>query len=235
MLLKNGSKGKDVEHVQEWLTYHGFAVKIDGDYGNATEEAVEMFQKSKSAEVTGEVTDYVYGLLELPIIQLRAVPKAAGSLRETIVLNANRHCSLKPREIGGENMGPFVREYMRGNEGVNYPWCAGSASTVVLQAYQAMNIKPAKFKYQMSCDTLYSDAKAAGTLVSTPSAGCIFLLYNPANPVDCIHTGIVTSYNAAKGTIQTAEGNTNNNGSREGFEFIPRIRTCKNMHFISLT
>lgn len=235
MLLKNGSKGKQVRYVQEWLTFHGFSVKIDGDFGNATESAVEQFQKAKKLEVTGEVNDHVFSVMELPVTQLKAIPAFTGDLKGTIASNAIRHSKLKPREIGGENMGPFVRAYMRGREGINYPWCAGSVSTIVLQAYQSANRKLDKFTYQMSCDAMYADAKKFGTLVTTPSAGCIFLLSNPKNPSDCIHAGIVTSYDAKRGVISSIEGNTNNSGSREGFELVPRTRTCRNMYFISLT
>jgi hypothetical protein len=175
--------------------------------------------------------------MEYPIIflnsPLETLPDPA-TLAEVIVITALRHSIVKPIEIGGQNMGPFVRYYMRGLEGSDYPWCAGLVSTIVLQSFKTMNLMPKKFLYQMGCDALYSDAKKFGTLVKVPTPGCIFLSYNPSNPIDCVHTGIVVRVNISNGVIDTMEGNTNDSGSREGYEYIPRIRSLTNKYFISL-
>jgi hypothetical protein len=49
-------------------------------------------------------------------------------------------------------------------------------------------------------------------------------------PSDWTHTGIVVSTSAE--TFKTIEGNTNDDGSREGYEVCARTRGYSNMDFI---
>ena len=241
MLVKLGDNNKDVKAVQEWLCYNKISVVIDSDFGPATKAGVKKFQSSKNTgnliiPVTGVVDDTTWAFLNYPIDFLKQLPVVSlrATLAETIVNNAFRHYVVKPIEIGGQNMGPFVRFYMRGLEGDAEPWCAGSASTVVLQSYEALGIPHDKFNYQVGCSALYADAKKYGTLVKVPTPGCLFLCYTPGMESHCYHVGIVTSADISGGTIHTTEGNTNDSGSREGFEYVPRIRSLTNKHFIKL-
>lgn len=57
-VLKNGCTGRDVRALQILLIGNGFSCGgygADGDFGNATEDAVRRFQKSKGAIVDGIV------------------------------------------------------------------------------------------------------------------------------------------------------------------------------------
>lgn len=236
MLVKLGDNNKEVKAVQEWLCYNKISVVIDSDFGPATKAGVKQFQTSKNVPATGIVEDTTWSLMNYPIDFLKRLPGVSptSTLAETIVNNALRHYVVKPIEIGGQNMGPFVRFYMRGLEGEAEPWCAGSASTVVLQSYEALGILPTKFKYQVGCSALYDDAKKYGTLVKAPTPGCLFLCYTPGMESHCYHVGIVTSADISDGVIHTVEGNTNDSGSREGFEYVPRIRSLTNKYFIKL-
>lgn len=236
MLVKLGDNNTNVRYVQEWLRYHKFDVVIDGDFGNATETALKKFQKRTALHINGIVDDVTWEKLNAPLTFLDTLPTTGYSnLAEAIVLNAKRHYKVKPIEIGGQNMGPFVRYYMRGKEGTAYAWCAGSMSTIILQAFKMMKLDPInKFKYSFSCDEIYKDAKKFGTLINVPEPGCIFLSYKSNNPTDCEHTGIVTSFDKKNNVIGSFEGNTNDNGSREGFEFVPRIRSLTNKYFVKV-
>jgi len=49
---------------------------------------------------------------------------------------------------------------------------------------------------------------------------------------DWIHTGIVVRFDDE--TIETIEGNTNDTGSREGFEVVRRIRGYRSKDFVRL-
>ncbi len=73
-----------------------------------------------------------------------------------------------------------------------------------------------------SCDALAASAKAKGRFVSRDESGpgSFFLVRN--TPTDWTHTGIVVS--AGGETFKTIEGNTNDDGSREGFEVCARTR-----------
>jgi len=53
--LKPGDTGSQVKDLQRSLTALGFPVKVDGDYGPATQTAVEQFQASKNLDADGIV------------------------------------------------------------------------------------------------------------------------------------------------------------------------------------
>lgn len=53
--LKRQAKGDDVKMLQETLTNLGINVKVDGDFGNGTFEAVEKFQKAHGLHADGVV------------------------------------------------------------------------------------------------------------------------------------------------------------------------------------
>ena len=56
--LKKGSKGENVSDLQRFLNWYSstFALKVDGDFGSLTEDAVKIFQKSE-----GITDDGIYG------------------------------------------------------------------------------------------------------------------------------------------------------------------------------
>lgn len=59
MLLKLGSKGKEVEFIQYFLN-----IKVDGDFGPATETAVKAYQKSKNLKEDGIVGDNTWSIIK---------------------------------------------------------------------------------------------------------------------------------------------------------------------------
>jgi hypothetical protein len=59
-------------------------------------------------------------------------------------------------------------------------------------------------------------------------SGSFFLVRR--TPTDWTHTGIIVQ--AEDEVLQTIEGNTNDDGSREGYEVCARTRGYKNMDFI---
>ena len=88
-----------------------------------------------------------------------------------------------------------------------------------------------------SCDLLAAQAKEAGlfpaeaqTETTKPKAGAIFLSRRTSN--DCTHTGIVARAGAA--AVETIEGNTNDEGSREGYEVCARTRGYTSRDFITV-
>ena len=54
-ILKIGSKGQDVINLQTKLQKLGYPIKIDGDFGPKTEDAVKLFQRNKGLTVDGIV------------------------------------------------------------------------------------------------------------------------------------------------------------------------------------
>lgn len=72
-----------------------------------------------------------------------------------------------------------------------------------------------------SCDVLLEAARAQGMLKEKPTRGAVFLVMRNAN--DATHTGIVLKP-YKDGSFATGEGNTNDDGSREGYECVRRTR-----------
>jgi peptidoglycan hydrolase-like protein with peptidoglycan-binding domain len=234
--IRRGSRGLQVRLVQEWLCLHGIAVDIDGAFGPATEAAVRRFQEDKrSGSVTGIVDNVTMDLLTRPLdcAQMAVVPMANVGL--TVVKTAKQHLREHPREVGGKNRGPWVRAYCGGNDGKKWLWCAGFVCTILEQAFGAHG-KELLFPRTYSCDTI---AKInAGRLIRPVDGseaqrfglrpGAIFLIRK--TETDWTHTGICTAFHTE--TFETIEGNSDDEGSREGTEVCARIRGYRKKDFI---
>ena len=228
---KDARGAMNVKRVQEWLCLHGVRVAIDGDFGPATEKAVRQFQAKnvKNAAASGVVCENTFNALVSPMRDALAAIDAKKIKEPPVCTYARRHLAAGAREVGGQNKGPWVRLYMNGNEGRSWPWCAGFVTFVLKQAAGG---KP-PIAGSFDCDTLASQAKRAGLFLSTASSpasaagkvrpGSIFLLRKSRG--DWMHTGIVTA--AEAGCFNTIEGNTNDSGSREGYEVATRVRAFR--------
>ena len=236
-VVKKGVRGLSVKRIQEWLNFHNCRTGIDGQFGPATEACVKDFQRLKRRSPTGRVDDAVWNLLVEPMTAALKAPGKVGALtlQESVLAVADQHVNRHPVEIGGANRGPWVRLYCRGNDGDHWAWCAGFVTLVMHQAYFYRGIRP-PIKGSVSCDTLAAQAKEAGLFVtereltsgrrawSDFDAACIFLRRRTAT--DWTHTGIATAGVGKPHELvfSTIEGNTNDEGVREGFEACRRKR-----------
>lgn len=59
-LLQKGDKGEPVKVLQEGLNAHGATLKVDGDFGAATDRAVRLFQKTHGLDPDGKVGPYTW-------------------------------------------------------------------------------------------------------------------------------------------------------------------------------
>jgi hypothetical protein len=234
--IAHGTTGRRARLVQEWLCLHDVQVVIDGKYGPATAEAVRRFQTSQGLRATGAVNRVTFEALVAPLTGARAdLPADGHSFGALVIAYARQHLAEHPREVGGQNLGPWVRLYMKGHEGPEWPWCAGFVSFLWLQASATGGVTmPVDASF--SCDLLATDAQRrhcflAERDVTQPGdipPGSVFL--NRRVGGDWVHTGIVTA--AAADTFETIEGNTNDAGDREGYEVCRRVRGYKNKDFI---
>ena len=231
-------RGKPVRCVQEWLSFHRFQTSIDGGFGAATELALKDFQKARGLGVTGVVDAKTYSALVQPLMDaLEPIEPGNRTFSQLVLAYARRHVALHPIELGGENAGPWVRLYMEGNQGDAWAWCAGFVTFLMKQA-EAFSTLKRPIPGSPSCDTLAAQAQKAGCFVSEadlkskgrPPAACVFLVRRTAT--DWVHTGLVTRFEDA--AIRTIEGNTNDSGSREGFEAIQRARGYASKDYIAL-
>lgn len=235
---RKGSKGKKVRLIQEWLCLNDIHVAVDGAFGPATEAAVKQFQENEGLTSDGFVGPEMFSRLIQPMMSaLSDLATDGKSLGEMIIAYATQHLEQHPREIGGQNRGPWVRLYMNGHDGPEWLWCAGFACFILNQACQALGTS-LPLTPSFSCDSLAADAKQRGIFLaendvndtSQITPGSFFL--NRRTATDWVHTGIVMS--AETDCFQTIEGNTNDEGSHEGYEVCERIRGYKNRDFIVL-
>jgi hypothetical protein len=229
-----------VERVQEWLTLNDIAVVIDGQFGPATEYAVGRLQSRRGLPKTGQVDTATYEELTEKLHRALAPPTSpSSSFGAAVVAAARQHRSERPREVGGVNRGPWVRVYMEGNDGPAFLWCAGFACFMVRQAAWHLDV-PVPLRPTFSCDVLSQDAQTDGRFVAERDIdngvtslddlprGSFFVQRRTAN--DWNHVGIVVA--AGDQVIETIEGNTNEGGSREGYEVCVRIRNLKSKDFV---
>lgn len=237
-VVGNGASGMRVKRIQEWLCFHDCKTGIDGGFGRATARAVKKFQQASRLPVTGKVNAKTWEALVKPMKQALAQPKKikSMSLPEAILAVANQHVNVHPVELGGDNRGPWVRLYCNGNDGRAWAWCAGFVSTIMHQACYYRGENP-PIKGSVSCDQLASQAKAAGLFISESEItsgrvkwsnldGCALFLRRKSS-TDWTHTGFATEAEGSKQNLafDTIEGNTNDEGSREGFEACRRTRS----------
>lgn len=233
--LQNGNKGAKVKIAQELLCFHNRKVSTDGEFGDATEAAVRAFQTANSLPANGKVNQATMDALMQPLLRaVEADASPAGSLASQIVKVAKRHLKEHGIEIGGANAGPWVRLYMDGNQGPDWAWCAGFVSHIVAQACLDLNMK-VPVKKTFSCDLLATDGQKRNIFVpakagTPPAPGWIFLLNRTVG--DWTHTGLVVS--AGSSSFTTIEGNTNDEGSREGFEVCSLTRAYGKYDFIQI-
>jgi peptidoglycan hydrolase-like protein with peptidoglycan-binding domain len=239
---KRGDDSRAVTNIQEWLCLHGQRVVVDGDFGPATHVAVREFQRLSRLRVDGVVGRKTWDALAAPLRRvLSPLPAGRRSFADLTLAYARRQLAQHPLEIGGQNRGPWVRLYTEGHEGNEWPWCAGFVTFLLKQAAQTLGV-PMPIPGSVSCDSLAAQAREAGlfvrdsdlrkgtvTIGKMPTAS-IFLVRRTAS--DWTHAGLVTAFD--KGVFRTIEGNTNDEGSREGYEVCARLRGYEDKDFIRL-
>jgi len=245
--LSQGSRKKAaVRRVQEWCSFHCAATRIDEDFGSGTADAVVAFQQDKGIPPSGTVDARTWAALTSPMLAALAPLKSSQDprLADLMLAAARQHLAQKPVELGGDNLGAWVRLYMAGKDGSAQKWCAGFVCFIIEQAAQTLG-KPMPIPRQVGVDALVKDARKDGRFIAgidltTPEArrtrllpgGCLFVLKSESNANDFIHTGIVTE--AQGDSFRTIEGNTNDDGGVNGFEVVARSRSYKRSDFVIL-
>ncbi len=248
-VVSSGARNASVRRIQEWLNFHHCGAVIDGAYGPATTACVKEFQQRASLPVSGQVNAATWKALVTPMLTALETPPGIESLAIAAAIGAiaRQHLAQHPVEIGGQNQGPWVRLYCEGNDGRDWAWCAGFVTFIMQQAHFYQGTRP-PIEGSVSCDSLAAQAKNAGRFVSGRSVArgsvpwnalgesCIFLRRRTATA--WTHTGFAMTASGKPNalTFQTIEGNTNDEGSREGYEACQRIRGlgAGNYDFVTL-
>ena len=238
--VKRKQRGRKAKQIQEWLCLNGIHIAIDSDFGPVTEKAVTQFQGQKRLPKTGAVDEATFYKLVDPMLKaLKPIAPGSKTLNQLVAAYARQHLARHPREIGGENCGPWVRLYMEGHDGKEWLWCAGFVCFILRQAAHGLDAS-LPLERTFSCDALAEQAKNKNLFVSERAlkrsdrprdrlaAGTIFLSRRTAN--DWTHTGLVLDADTTAFT--TIEGNTNDEGSREGYEVCRRMRGYAKKDFV---
>jgi CHAP domain/Putative peptidoglycan binding domain len=224
-----------VQLVQHRLNMLGCGpLNEDGVFGAETEAAVELFQM-RSPDHFGlplRVDRRVGPLTWASLFALPEIPEVeatASSLLGTVLKVAGTQVGVMEDPLGS-NRGPQVDEYLR-SVGIDpttgsYPWCAAFVYWCFRQAATSLGVADPVIRTGSVLEH-WEKAGAAGIprLTSAkcqedPSLvkpGVIFVIINSAGTG---HTGLVEGVTGTY--LTTIEGNTNDNGSREGIGVFRR-------------
>jgi len=234
--VKLHDNGRDVVLVQEWLCLNKDIsdIKIDGIFGPATEAAVKEFQAVKNTTGSGIVTKGLFDDLTEPMKKALSPLTPAANLKSMVLSYALQHLKERPREVGGQNKGPWVRLYCNGYEGEAYPWCCGFVSYIMEQACETMNV-PMPVKPTLDCEELFNRAVYKGIFQHGGAAklepGDVFLLWY-AEKHYWGHTSIVKE--PGDNYFVTIEGNANEDGGSNGYKACMKTRSYTNAGFIKI-
>jgi hypothetical protein len=164
---------------------------------------------------------------------LRAIEPVApqASLAAATLAVAEQQLREAPLEVGGQNRGPWVRLYMRGEEGAQR-WCAGFVSWCLESAARAQGATM-PLRRASSCAALAGDAAAKGLLL-TSAVGRLrpghFFLLPSATTGEWTHVGIVRTLGAT--TFDTIEGNSSTSNQSNGDRVFSRQRPYDGSAFV---
>ncbi|QHV97161.1 peptidoglycan-binding protein [Spirosoma endbachense] len=242
--LKKGSQGPDVRRIQEWLCLSALrypqavlTTAIDGQFGPATERALQNFQAVLKLPKTGIVTSELFARLSAPLSTAFQAKPTINDTRKAVIQVAKAHLNQRSAEIqtdDGQNLGPWVRGYCDGFDGAPFKWCVGFVQTVLDQVASAQGRSFTSIMPQtLSCDTMALSGKENGRLLDSTlirkkpdriQIGDVFILRNPQDN-DWFHTGIITA--VLGDAIETLEGNTDLKGGSNGTAVFARVRNIQ--------
>lgn len=237
-LLKKGATGASVKELQETLRELDYNVTVDGDFGNETYRAIRAFQASHLDKhgvplaVDGAVGSITWWALKNPritvstgIIDYNTMPPASmgGSVLGRAALQiAINELSAGAREIGGNNMGPFVKKYLApAGLPEGYSWCAGFMSWCFLKAAGG-DKKAMGFNYSAGARNIFDQLRKKGKTFSgtsdalSPQPGDLVVWWRVSLPSYNGHIGIV--HHVDDGFLYTIEGNKAANVA--GFSYV---------------
>lgn len=243
--LKLGSTDGGVKRVQEWLTLHGFGTEIDGDFGPATEIAVNSFRIAQGLPFTTVVDLACWEALVAPLARAEA-PLDPGTriFGDAVLEIAGRWLANKAREVGGDNRGPWVRQASRGIDQSTvgfFPWCQVYASTPWIRASRELGLPPpfdlvdgngvvSAYVPWVVNQARRAHRFARGEDVGRVPPGAMFFVPGTVEGRPShIHVGLVVSDDGD--VIRTNEGNTNSAGGSNGYEVAARFRRKSSLDF----
>jgi hypothetical protein len=188
---------------------------------------------------TGVIDPVSHDLLIQPLTRaLLPIRPAGPSLSELVVRYARQHFAERPREVGGQNRGPWVRLYMGGRESPERPWNAAMVCFLLRQAADTLGVT-APLDHTCSCDMMAQAASRAGLLVpeshleesergTVIRPGSLFLLRKARDHWS--HAGVVLENPGD--CFVSLEGNCSDQDDPDGHQVCRRVRGFGDKDFI---
>lgn len=200
--LRTGSKGPDVKKLQELLNtvlLLNPALKIDGDFGRATDEAVKRFQAEKGLGIDGIVGPKTWKALGYKDGNRNSgiTKPPQPAIKPVIVLN-NSWMKIASKEIGqkevvGKGSNPRIIKYHASTtlkaKSDETPWCSSFVNWVIKEAgMQGTNSAAAaswlawgeKSSAKMGAITIIRNANAANSSLTSSGNHVGFLVQETA-------------------------------------------------------
>jgi cell wall-associated NlpC family hydrolase len=220
-ILKWGSKGKDVEALQTALNAQAFnAGEVDGDFGDDTEKAVRRFQQKAGLTVDGEVWTETWKALGG---QTQSPQPTRGNLQKLADFaedEANKQLSWTDATSEAEKYLNIFRKPMQdlgqiGSAKIFYDWCGAFVYYCCKEVGIDVPLQPTGFWATLALvDSWRFWGKQEGFWYGkgdrVPKRGDIVVFDWDGNGV-LNHIGIVRGYTPGADTINTSEGNRQNN------------------------
>ncbi len=224
-----------IQLIQNRLNQVGCGpIAEDGVFGPNTQAAVELFQMRCAdhfglpLRVDGKVGPLTWASL-FAVPQVPTVDTVSSPLRAATMKIAAGEVGVREVPLGS-NRGPRVDQYLRA-VGIDpatgsYPWCAAFVYWCFQQAASSLQIANPVIRTASVADH-WSKAPLAGILCVTTAEcnsnpalvtpGMIFVMMSSG---ETGHTGLIEQVTGTY--LTTIEGNTNDNGSREGIGVFRR-------------
>ena len=240
-IIKAGEQDKTVvETLQTRLNEIGCGlIEVDGDFRKETKAAVRLFQTrftdttGAPLKIDGEIGPIgwavLFGTGSVPSSEEIVPDSAALSIMQAAVDFARTQIGIMESPLGS-NRGPEVDEYVRAaglSPSGKFAWCVAFTHFCYLKAAASVGKANPHIK-TASVLAHWNKAKDKPNIIRVTTSQA---LANPAliKPGSLFiidlggglgHSGIVTA--TANGFLDTIEGNTNDNGSRNGIGVFKR-------------
>ncbi len=249
-MLMMGSQGSETRTLQSKLNQAvpppAPGLDTDGIFGQYTDQAVRRFQSQRRILVDGIVGPQTWG-------ELNRTPPGRGGQAPgnqapgkvggvAAAAGTSFKVAQRAKEIGfwergvmeqplGSNSGPKVDRYLASvGFGPGFFWCMAFVHWCYYMAALELGLPNPACRSAL-CQQVYNWAVNKGKIVAEPQDSDVFLVPEPGGQ-SYKHTGIIIR--AGTGTLTTIEGNTNDNGSRDGIGVFYRTRARSGLAFVRL-
>lgn len=156
-------------------------------------------------------------------------------IRDPALLIAAANAFVGFTELGGDNRGQVVERFLAEvHQRPGQPWCAAFVYHVGYHSHydQATKLSAWPLPPTASCEELAHFARLRDALRDKPQVGDVFVLFS-SSLRRFAHTGIITGVDADRPgerdvhACTTIEGNTNDDGSRDGVATMRKVRTFR--------